>query len=162
MPPSNFVEQADVPYQTPKLCAGGQPFFLEVDMKSMGTRTGPGGESLLIRAVIRNNLKKRGSIVSSREILRSDGTPALPADKPWQARRIAAKGQLTRELSTPGGLEDGHYQLRVHVAQRSDDGAESTAMGIQYFKIESGSIIPLDVNEYFREIYAENGRRILQ
>lgn len=108
------------------------------------------GELLESSLIVSNHRDKPLKVLAAVEVLRDDGTVIVPAAL-QQTRQLASNGTHASLVATPSGLKDGHYQIRSRVAVIWADGKEGGTRAHTYFKVEGGTVIPMDLESWYLE-----------
>jgi hypothetical protein len=83
------------------------------------------------------------------EVVDDQGRPAQRAERPG-LRTVAPGGQQHLTFTTPAGLRDGYYQVRV-TAALADGEYDQLEISERYFRVERGSVSPISSEEWFQQ-----------
>lgn len=131
--------------------------LVTVGVEPSAVLQGAAGDALELQLSFRSRSERTTAIRYAYELVDDRGSslhkPVLsqPAAMPARAARAA-------RITTPAGLPDGYFEVRVTAA--AADGVEDTLqIAERYFVVRQGAVTPVSSDEWFQSSNANLGRR---
>lgn len=121
--------------------------LFSIDFESRRSISSASGEQLELAVLFQNRFPDSADVAYVVDITDDLGNKVEPS-KLSPVVKVGARETMSVDARTPAHLSDGFYQLRVRAVARSRVGMSVGTDNAFFFKVESGSIVPIDIEEW--------------
>jgi len=137
------------------ICVGGMEGPMAVEIVPERTDTGPRGESLAYSVRLRNRTEDPIRARYAVELVTDTGA-VVTAPEIAGISEFDGGAERSDGRSTPAGLPDDFYILRVTAAAAAPSGDSAEVVHL-FFEVRGGHVYPIDTEEFYARSSANEG-----